>query len=479
MAAVDGLQARRASPAAADCRPGTTPCSPPSAAPTTSCSASPTPAGSRPSFDAILERVAWWAEVFEIPCVGFAGDARGDRAAGGRGRRFRRRRRLRSGTIRAVPAAAHRRGRPQRSLRRAARRCRMSGRIIVVRCRRRWRMAALSSARRCRPQPQAARRSHRAARAAAAAAPRPRADTRLWRVPARPLPHRVPRGDAPRRGEKRSQGDDAARRALRRRPRRSATTTRRRPNGTGSPPTAATARRCSRSPCSGWPAAPARATATRPRKLLAAAAKLGHVVAAYDLGAALPRRPDCSRRTSPAPPSCSAAPPRPATRRRNTRSPPSTRKAAACRRTSTKRRGCWRRGARRLHRRRGRIRHRAVQRHRRRQERGRPPATIFSRRARKGSPVAQNRLAHVLPPAAAWRTTVEADQVAPDRQGRRRRATVPRRLRAASRSRTTAPPPKQGRAVDRGMDAIEPTPLPTALTAAAAYGRPDERSSRT
>jgi thiamine-phosphate pyrophosphorylase len=29
-------------------------------------------AGRRPSFDAIVERVAWWAEVFEIPCVGFA-----------------------------------------------------------------------------------------------------------------------------------------------------------------------------------------------------------------------------------------------------------------------------------------------------------------------------------------------------------------------------------------------------------------------
>ena len=28
--------------------------------------------GHRPSFDAILERVGWWAEVFEIPCVGFA-----------------------------------------------------------------------------------------------------------------------------------------------------------------------------------------------------------------------------------------------------------------------------------------------------------------------------------------------------------------------------------------------------------------------
>ena len=33
----------------------------------------PDASGRRPSFDAIVERVAWWAEVFEIPCVGFAG----------------------------------------------------------------------------------------------------------------------------------------------------------------------------------------------------------------------------------------------------------------------------------------------------------------------------------------------------------------------------------------------------------------------
>lgn len=32
----------------------------------------PEPDGRRPSFAAILERVEWWAEVFEIPCVGFA-----------------------------------------------------------------------------------------------------------------------------------------------------------------------------------------------------------------------------------------------------------------------------------------------------------------------------------------------------------------------------------------------------------------------
>ena len=30
--------------------------------------------GHRPSFDVVLERVSWWAEVFEIPCVGYAGN---------------------------------------------------------------------------------------------------------------------------------------------------------------------------------------------------------------------------------------------------------------------------------------------------------------------------------------------------------------------------------------------------------------------
>ena len=34
----------------------------------------PDEAGQRPSFDAVVERVAWWAEVFESPCVAFAAD---------------------------------------------------------------------------------------------------------------------------------------------------------------------------------------------------------------------------------------------------------------------------------------------------------------------------------------------------------------------------------------------------------------------
>jgi thiamine-phosphate pyrophosphorylase len=32
----------------------------------------PDQAGGRPPFDSVVERVAWWAEVFEVPCVAFA-----------------------------------------------------------------------------------------------------------------------------------------------------------------------------------------------------------------------------------------------------------------------------------------------------------------------------------------------------------------------------------------------------------------------
>jgi thiamine-phosphate pyrophosphorylase len=32
----------------------------------------PDASGDRPAFEAVAQRVAWWAEVFEIPCVGFA-----------------------------------------------------------------------------------------------------------------------------------------------------------------------------------------------------------------------------------------------------------------------------------------------------------------------------------------------------------------------------------------------------------------------
>ena len=32
----------------------------------------PEEAGRRPPFEAVRDRVLWWAEVFETPCVGFA-----------------------------------------------------------------------------------------------------------------------------------------------------------------------------------------------------------------------------------------------------------------------------------------------------------------------------------------------------------------------------------------------------------------------
>jgi thiamine-phosphate pyrophosphorylase len=35
----------------------------------------PDETGLRPGFAAIEERVGWWAELFEVPCVGFAGSA--------------------------------------------------------------------------------------------------------------------------------------------------------------------------------------------------------------------------------------------------------------------------------------------------------------------------------------------------------------------------------------------------------------------
>ena len=35
----------------------------------------PDAGGRRPSFDAIVERIEWWAELFTIPCVGFAAAA--------------------------------------------------------------------------------------------------------------------------------------------------------------------------------------------------------------------------------------------------------------------------------------------------------------------------------------------------------------------------------------------------------------------
>jgi thiamine-phosphate pyrophosphorylase len=34
----------------------------------------PDPQGKRPALGAVLERVSWWSEIFELPCVGYAGN---------------------------------------------------------------------------------------------------------------------------------------------------------------------------------------------------------------------------------------------------------------------------------------------------------------------------------------------------------------------------------------------------------------------
>ena len=34
----------------------------------------PDAAGHQPSHDAVIDRVAWWAELFEIPCVAYASE---------------------------------------------------------------------------------------------------------------------------------------------------------------------------------------------------------------------------------------------------------------------------------------------------------------------------------------------------------------------------------------------------------------------
>ena len=128
-------------------------------------------------------------------------------------------------------------------------------------------------------------------------------------------------------------------------------------------------------------------------KLLAAAAKLGQLSAAYDLGL-LYLEASCSRRISRAPPSCSAAPRRPAIRRRNTRSR-STRTAVASPRTNE---------AARL------LAAAAAAQHVDAQveyaialfngtgvARNEPVAAeLLKKAARRGNPVAQNRLANIL-----------------------------------------------------------------------------------
>ncbi len=111
---------------------------------------------------------------------------------------------------------------------------------------------------------------------------------------------------------------------------------------------------------------------------------------------ALSRGPTISRRISRAPPNCFAAPRRPAMRKRNTPSPRSTRKAAACRRIRARRRGCW--PPQRLRTTpmpKSNMPSRCSMAPARPRTRP-PPPSYLQKAARKGSPIAQNRLANVL-----------------------------------------------------------------------------------
>ena len=71
--------------------------------------------GRRPSFEAIVERIEWWAELFTVPCVGFAAAIARDRPAGRRRRRFRRGRRRHLGRSARRRGGARRGGAAARS----------------------------------------------------------------------------------------------------------------------------------------------------------------------------------------------------------------------------------------------------------------------------------------------------------------------------------------------------------------------------
>ena len=113
--------------------------------------------------------------------------------------------------------------------------------------------------------------------------------------------------EATRRVEERQrhQGHDAARRALRRRSRHAERRQEGGGAGTSSPPRAATARQCSRSPCSGWPAAPVRATARR-RRGSGRRGQARPCRGGLRPGAALSRGPAVPAGLCTAPPNCSA-----------------------------------------------------------------------------------------------------------------------------------------------------------------------------
>ena len=288
----------------------------------------------RPGLAATEERVAWWADVFEAPCVGYAGAldevaplvqagadfvALGDflwsdpSAAATHGRRSR---------PAHGPAGAH-------GMRRARRR---TGRALAAFLVGAPTPAVWSSLGAARHQAGARAKSARCRQA------RSKQDrSRLWRLPARLLSDRFRRGDEARRAG-RSGGHDPAGRTLRaglrhrarrrqggrvvqarRRPRRPQRHVRARHVEVRGP------RRAARWRGGRAPARPGRQARPAARRLRSRPL--------------VPAGPASRRRISARPPRCSRRPPPSAIRRRNTRWRPCTKKGAASRRTSTRR---WR-----------------------------------------------------------------------------------------------------------------------------------------
>ena len=285
----------------------------------------------RLAFDAIIERIGWWAEVFQIPCVGFAASLDEVEPLAAAGADFVAIGDFGLATIRA--AAQPPREAAARTHRRLGARshdCGSPSPIVaaVLRLHTDARRGAAAQVRQCRSPSRNNRRRRRLRRPA----PRTSADLAFgafqrgfYLTAFREATKRVEQkndpkamtllgelyadGSACRNDDKKAaewyrlaaeRGDREAMFALAHvphgGPRRSA-----RPRGGGA--------RCS-------PPPPSSAMPPRPTTSRCSTSKAS-----------------CSRRISRAPPNCSALRPRPATRRRNTRSRPSTRKAAACRRT--------------------------------------------------------------------------------------------------------------------------------------------------
>ena len=282
--------------------------------------------GERPSFEAIEERVAWWAEVFEAPCVGFAASARRGGAAGEGRRRFHRARRL------GLARSAGDRGDDRR--RRAA--CMAAGDRGMTRS---WRSTiALACLLRAAAQAPARR-----AKNAAAAAPNRRA------APARNAD--VAFG-AYQRGFYLTALAEATKRAQQNDPPAMTLLGELYAQGLGVGRDDSKAAQWYKQAAAlgdrdamfalamfnfegrAGPRNPDEAA-----RLLAGAAKLGHPAASYDLGLLYLQGQQFPQDFKRAAELFRAPPPTPAIRKRNTRSPPCTRKAAACRRTPARRRG--------------------------------------------------------------------------------------------------------------------------------------------